>query len=104
MKLKVNCFAVWNKYVVANPDLEFRSSRRVHHVALRRSATADLRSGSATTAWSLQATETLHTSLLYQSPQGAGTVKQTQQSYFGVCWVTVTPRYEPLQEVKSKLG
>jgi hypothetical protein len=67
-------------------------------VALCRSATPDLQSVCATTSWSLQATQTLHTLLflLYQSPQGTGTVKQTQQSYFGVCWVTVKPRYEPL--------
>ena len=104
MKLKINCFAVWNRYVVSNPDLEVRSSRRVHHAALCRSATPDLQLGSATTAWSLQATQTLHTLLLYQSPQGTGRVKQTQQSYSGVCWVTVKPRYEPLWEVKSKLG
>jgi hypothetical protein len=54
--------------------------------------------------WSLKATNTLHSLLLYQPPQGIGTVKQTQQSYFGVCWFTVKPRYEPLQEGKSKYG
>jgi hypothetical protein len=85
-------------------DPEVRSSRGVHHAALYLSATPDLPSGSATAVWSLQATQTLNILLLHQSPKGTGTVKQTQQSYFGVCWFTVIPRYEPLWEVKSKQG